>query len=393
MALLSMRTDIYWKKTGKKISIQGTDVVGFDKSKVECFNCHKMGHFVKECRAPRSQERGRSESFRQGSKEEEQAPKALMAIDGVGCDWSYMENKEENHALVADEEAHTEFALMAKYSSDNEVFDNSLCFKACLSQVEARLVEFKNQEIKFYEKIRGLEYKVESKTNRIESITNELETLKKEKEGLDSKLTCFKSATKDLDNLIGSQRSDKIKEDDTITDYTRPSHSVESNPNDLQNNSSSVFEIGESTGSILFKPEIKFVKPAYSPTVVKTMKLLGRLLLNMLKCTEKLQRVRTQVRVLRVPTVNRKFPTVNRKFPTGNSKVSTADLGNKKKAVKPLAYWIWKPRQNSADKGPNGNSGNSQNVINDKGYWDSGCSRHMTCNISYLSDYEPYDGG
>nr|GFA42078.1 hypothetical protein [Tanacetum cinerariifolium] len=37
--------------------------------------------------------------------------------------------------------------------------------------------------------------------------------------------------------------------------------------------------------------------------------------------------------------------------------------------------------------------GNSQNVIDDKGYWDNGCSRHMTSNISYLSDYEPFDGG
>nr|GEZ81633.1 hypothetical protein [Tanacetum cinerariifolium] len=37
--------------------------------------------------------------------------------------------------------------------------------------------------------------------------------------------------------------------------------------------------------------------------------------------------------------------------------------------------------------------GNSQINIDDKGYWDSGCSRHMTGNISYLSDYEPFDGG
>nr|GEW02015.1 hypothetical protein [Tanacetum cinerariifolium] len=35
----------------------------------------------------------------------------------------------------------------------------------------------------------------------------------------------------------------------------------------------------------------------------------------------------------------------------------------------------------------------SQNNIDDKGYWDSGCSRHMTGNISYISDYEPFDGG
>nr|GEZ13238.1 retrovirus-related Pol polyprotein from transposon TNT 1-94 [Tanacetum cinerariifolium] len=99
MALLRMRADRFWKKTGKKISIQGTNVVGFDKSKVECFNCHKMGHF---------------------------APKALMAIDGVGWDWSYMANDEENHALIADEETLTEFALMAKTNAESKCADDTV---------------------------------------------------------------------------------------------------------------------------------------------------------------------------------------------------------------------------------------------------------------------------
>nr|GEW81212.1 hypothetical protein [Tanacetum cinerariifolium] len=81
-----------------------------------------------------------------------------------------------------------------------------------LSQVEARLVELKNQEIKFCEKIRGLEFNVDSKNYKIKRLTNEVEQLKKEKEGLDSKLTGFESASKDLDTLLGSQRTDKNKE-------------------------------------------------------------------------------------------------------------------------------------------------------------------------------------
>nr|GFB48239.1 hypothetical protein [Tanacetum cinerariifolium] len=273
------------QSSGKNISIQGSDVAGFDKSKVECFNCHKMGYFARECKAPRNQDRGRRDNYRQGSKAEEQAPKALMAIDGVGWDWSYMANDEEDHALVADEVAPTEFALMANTSTASKVFDNSLCSKDCkknndslnskitnltnklfdannliyhyklaLAQVESRLVEYKEREVKYYEKIKTLEFMNESNNECIEILKKKLETLKLEKDGVDRKLAGLLKASKDLDNLIKSQRSDKNKDglgysadppppaqlyltlkkdlswtglpecaNDTVTDYSRPS--------------------------------------------------------------------------------------------------------------------------------------------------------------------------
>nr|GFC11828.1 hypothetical protein [Tanacetum cinerariifolium] len=98
--------------------------------------------------------------------------------------------------------------------------------------------------------------------------------------------------------------------------------------------------------------------------------------------------------VPRVSTVTEKIPTIDSKFSTAKL-TFTADLGNKGKAVKASACWIWRPEQNTTEIGPNCNgvSGNPQNNIDDKGYWDSGCSRHMNRNISYLSEYEPYDEG
>ncbi|GKD81817.1 hypothetical protein Tco_1348656 [Tanacetum coccineum] len=55
-------------------------------------------------------------------------------------------------------------------------------------------------------------------------------------------------------------------------------------------------------------------------------------------------------------------------------------------AVKPSACWVWRPIK------PNGASfSNSQ--LNDKGFVDNGCSRHMSGNIAYLSDFKDFDGG
>ncbi|GKA30341.1 putative ribonuclease H-like domain-containing protein, partial [Tanacetum coccineum] len=72
-------------RTGKKIFINANDTVGYDKSKVECFNFHKMGHFTKECRAPRNKKgqfKNQDNTKKQGNNEETSS-KEMLAIDGV----------------------------------------------------------------------------------------------------------------------------------------------------------------------------------------------------------------------------------------------------------------------------------------------------------------------
>nr|GEY83137.1 hypothetical protein [Tanacetum cinerariifolium] len=127
-----------------------------------------------------------------------------------------------------------------------------------LSQVEARLVEFKEYKVKFCERIRGLERDVEIRDNKIEYLKNELEHVKKEKESLDNKLT-------GLPEFV----------DDTVTDYSRPTPSIDAskcNKSELQSSKFYVSEHGESSGSIMSKPMIKFVKESDYPRVIKTNK-------------------------------------------------------------------------------------------------------------------------
>ncbi|GJX09096.1 ribonuclease H-like domain-containing protein [Tanacetum coccineum] len=61
--------------------------------------------------------------------------------------------------------------------------------------------------------------------------------------------------------------------------------------------------------------------------------------------------------------------------------------GNKGNVVKASSCWVWRPKHNVLDHG------NPQQYLKDKGVIDSGCSRHMTGNKSYLTNYEEIDGG
>nr|GEW89270.1 ribonuclease H-like domain-containing protein [Tanacetum cinerariifolium] len=76
MAMLTMRARRFLQKTGRNLGANGPTSMGFDMSKVECYNCHRKGHFARECRSPKdSRKTGAAEP-----QKEEPAHFALMAF-------------------------------------------------------------------------------------------------------------------------------------------------------------------------------------------------------------------------------------------------------------------------------------------------------------------------
>nr|GEV60762.1 ribonuclease H-like domain-containing protein [Tanacetum cinerariifolium] len=140
LSLLSVRAKRYFQRIGKKIFINANDIAGYDKSKVECFNCHKMEHFSKECRTQRNQDgrfRNKDNTKKQGNNIDTSS-KAMLAIDGVGFDWIDM----------AEEQVQTNKALMVfsdsedKPQKDDKGFIDSGCSKHMTGNI-AYLSDFK----------------------------------------------------------------------------------------------------------------------------------------------------------------------------------------------------------------------------------------------------------
>nr|GEZ27105.1 ribonuclease H-like domain-containing protein [Tanacetum cinerariifolium] len=120
VAMISIRIKKFHKRTGRKLQFDTKEPVGFDKTKVECFNYHKMGHFARDCKAKGNQDsRKRDAGYNENKARDngrrpvyQDDSKALVTIDGEDIDWSgHVEEDAQNYAMMA-------------YSSSNSSSDN-----------------------------------------------------------------------------------------------------------------------------------------------------------------------------------------------------------------------------------------------------------------------------
>ncbi|GJX63950.1 ribonuclease H-like domain-containing protein [Tanacetum coccineum] len=171
IAMLTMRARRFLKNTGRKLDMANKEIIGFDKSKVKCFNCHKRGHFARECRAPRNQDSRNRERTKRTVTDEETTSNALVSqCDGFGYDWSDQA-----------EEGPTNFALMA-YSStsstssiNSDVSNDSNCCSSCLECVK----DLKEQNDQLVKDLRTARISVVSYKIGLESVEARLIVFKK----------------------------------------------------------------------------------------------------------------------------------------------------------------------------------------------------------------------
>nr|GEZ68527.1 hypothetical protein [Tanacetum cinerariifolium] len=167
MAMLSMRARRFLKNTRKKFSMNGTETIRFDKSKVECFNYHKRGNFAKECRASRNQVNRHKESTRRTVPMVTPNSSALVSCDGLGgYDWSDQA-----------EEGPTNFVLMdySSTSSNSGVSNDSNCASSGLENVKI----LKEQNKQLLKDLRTSEINAITYTTGLESVKARLLVYKK----------------------------------------------------------------------------------------------------------------------------------------------------------------------------------------------------------------------
>ncbi|GKD36101.1 hypothetical protein Tco_1251610, partial [Tanacetum coccineum] len=174
MAMLTMRVRRFLKNIGRNLGVNGTDTIGFDKTKVE--------------------------TIRRIVPVEETTSNALVSqFYGFGYDWSDQA-----------EEGPTNFALMAYTSSslDTEV---STCSKACLESVEARLDVYKKNEAIFEEDIKILKLDIMLRDNALTELRKKFEKAEKERDALKLTIEKIENSSKNLSKLLDSQVSNKFK--------------------------------------------------------------------------------------------------------------------------------------------------------------------------------------
>ncbi|GJR39125.1 ribonuclease H-like domain-containing protein [Tanacetum coccineum] len=227
----------------------------FDKTKVEFYNYHRRGHFVRECGAPTNQGNRNRDVPRRIIPVETPA-NSLFVQDGIGS----------SSSSISDSEVPTcSKACLKSYESLKEHIDKQkeqlnksnleiIGYQLGLESLEARIVVHQKNEAIYEEDIAFSKYDVKVRDNSITELKNQLAEALREKDDLKLKLEKFETSSKKLTDLLNSQISVNNKTsigfDNQMTENEL--HDIDKNNSKVcvSASDSSVYEIKEENNQV-----------------------------------------------------------------------------------------------------------------------------------------------
>ncbi|GJW31097.1 putative ribonuclease H-like domain-containing protein [Tanacetum coccineum] len=210
IAMIAIRMKKLYKKTGRRVRIDGNKPVGFDKKKLECFKCFNTGHFAGECPSNGTNDGKKRGSFYQdqgaGEKEQNQNLFAGTMADGVvNGEIHYSREEERNHALMAIS------SQILRYHYLGEQEAKILAYTLAVKKLEAQIVTFQKQQLSLNEQLTFQANEIYAKDEKLKRYRRIGMKAVKEKEQLKKTVDSWKDSSKNLWKLIDSGMSSTSK--------------------------------------------------------------------------------------------------------------------------------------------------------------------------------------
>nr|GEW78932.1 hypothetical protein [Tanacetum cinerariifolium] len=400
VAMLTIRVKIFIKKTERNLNFNGKETIGFDKTKAEYYNCHRKGHFSRECRAPRSQWNRNRDNIRRVVPVETPANALVHLVQilsskdktGLGYDNHMNERNLKNKSNVF--ESASDGSVNESENDNNQANDRYKAGEGYHAVPPPYTGKFMptRPDLCFV----GLDDSV-FKSPISETVTNVHETetsaSKTSKESIEKPKT-VRSSAPIIENWESNSDDDLVL--GGIAASTPPlTDAIDAGKVPVNTAKQSSLRAATSTSTA------RYVNTVATRPTVNGAKLSSNVFH---KSHSPVRRTFNQSTIPKNCVLKEKINTakVNNVTTGGTKAVISVVQGNRKNVVKSSACWIWRPTGNvidhiSKDYGSymlkRFNYGNPQYTLQDQGIFNSGCSNHMTRNKSLLTDYQEIDEG